>query len=247
MRWLTLTLVGAVLVVGCSDDVSKRTLSGTLDVPWSGTSGSRVVVAMSTSGHVFHAPIASDGRFRIALPVGATYMLRFANATSSPQMYHAFAVLASARPAGTTHWITLTRGAPIALGHVGGPTAVAGVRDDDAAKSEADAEPDDGVEDDGAETCTGGALPDVESEHDALDDVDSDDDGVADSSDTEDGRPACTSATSDGGDCSLSDDQERDDESEHDGSCGPGAGGIGSGGTAGAPGGSGGAGGGPPV
>ena len=226
-RMLAITIT-TVLTTGCSQTPPTRAISGQLDVTQFHLAGAQVV-AMSSSGRVFRAAVSPTGSFRIVLPTHATYTLRFANATSSPQLFDAFAQLAPAKLGGTrTHWITLTEGADISLGKIGkvgtvGPVAT--LRDDG---SSGESETESGEEDDGAEACdlsSGSDMEDVESEHDALDDVDSDHDGVADSSDSSDDRDACASASDDGDDCRLTDGQEHDDDSEHDNACSGGTGG----------------------
>ncbi|HJZ88582.1 MAG TPA: hypothetical protein VKN99_25590 [Polyangia bacterium] len=224
-----------------------RLITGHLDVAHYHLAGAQVV-AMSSSGHVFRAPIAqATGAFRIALPVGSTYMLRFANTTASRRLFDAFAVLAPMRPTGVrTHWVTLTAGRPIDLGRIAKagtltsqtlqPLDDGGGGDDSADNDSADHD-NDGEEDDDADACDlddGADMEDADSERDILDDTDSDQDGVADSQDSSDDRPACTSARDDGDDCELNDDQENDDERDDDAPCNSGGGGgAGSGGGGG--------------
>ena len=233
-----LALSTAVIVLtACAQDRPTRAISGQLDVAQFHLSGAQVV-AMSSSGRVFRAAVSpTTGAFRIVLPTGSTYTLRFANTTTSPRLYDAFAVLAPVKAGGTrTHWITLTPGAEIQLGKIGKPGTIGPTATLRSEGSDAGAESENGEEDDGAEACDvshGSDMEEVDSEHDALDDTDSDHDGVADSQDSSDDRAACASASDEGDDCRLTDDEEHEDESHHDGSC---SGSTGGGGPAPVPG-----------
>jgi hypothetical protein len=237
MRKLMIPILAAVAAVGCSS--STRTVSGQLDLTQMYPTNAQVV-AISSSGHVFRAPIAASGAFSISLPTQASYTIRFANATSVAQRFDAFATLAPRRAGVSTHWFTLTSGAAIQLGRVARPgttaakttagltTASDGV--DDGSSDSADDKGE--QEDDGAEACdlSGGTDDaDVESDHDVNDDVDSDHDGTPDSMDTHDDRNTCSTASQDG--CKLSDDESKELDDDADKSCTAG----GSGGSTGTP------------
>ncbi|MGZ3427039.1 MAG: hypothetical protein ACXVCV_10345 [Polyangia bacterium] len=226
-------LIAAVAAVGCSS--GSRTVSGQLDLTQMRPANAQVV-AISSAGHVFRAPIAASGAFSISLPTQASYTIRFANATNVANRFDSFATLAPRRAGVSTHWFALTSGAAINLGRVAraGTTAAAKTS---AGLSTASDGADDGSsgsaesgeqEDDGAEACdlSGGAdTADVESDHDLNDAVDSDQDGTPDSMDSKDDRATC--ATKSGGDCALSDDESKELDDDADHSCTAGGGGTG--------------------
>src|SRR5689334_1066359 len=173
----------AVATFGCSS--GSRTVSGTLDLTQMHPTNAQVV-AISSTGRVFRAPIAANGAFTISLPTQTNYTIRFANATNVAGRYDAFATLAPHRAGATTHWFTLTSGGAIQLGVVarvgtgvkaaGGLSTLSDGADDSSGSESADESE---HEDDGAEACdlSGGQDDaDVESEHDVNDSVDSDHD-----------------------------------------------------------------------
>lgn len=237
MRTLMISLM-ALALGGCSSS-STRTVSGQLDVTQMRLANAQVV-AISSTGRVFRAPIASSGAFNIALPTHASYTLRFANATNSAGRYDAFATLTPQRPSGATHWFTMTSGAPINLGLVsragttapraagGLSTASDGTGSDSGADSSGMSSGE--QEDDGAEACdlSGGSDDaDVESENDLNASVDSDHDGTPDSAD-DNNDAMCSSAGSSGDDCEVSDSEGKDlDESADQPCTGGGAGSTG--------------------
>lgn len=240
MRTLMVSLM-ALALGGCSSS-NTRTVSGQLDLTQMRLSNAQVV-AISSTGRVFRAPIASSGAFNIALPTHASYTLRFANATTAASRYDAFATLTPHRPSGATHWFTMTAGANINLGLVSraGTTAprAAGGLSTASDPSGTDSGDSSGMssgeqEDDGAEACdlSGGSDDaDVESQNDVNASVDSDHDGTPDSAD--DNNDATCSAAGDSGsgdDCEVSDSEAKDLDESADQPCS--GGGIAGGSTA---------------
>ncbi len=236
MRNLIIPIL-ALAAVGCSSS-GTRTVSGQLDLtqmqPVNGQ-----VVAISSAGHVFRAPISATGAFNISLPTNAHYTLRFSNATNVQGRFDTFATLAARRGGATTHWFNLTSGAAIQLGRVaraGTVTQTASglhtASDDGSGDGESGQAGDQGEhEDDNAQACdlSGGQDDiDVESEHDVNDQVDTDKDGKPDSMD--DGKTTSCASKSDEG-CELSDNETKELDDEADQSCGGG----GSGGGGGSP------------
>lgn len=235
MRKLIFTFIATVAAAGCSSGAS-RTVSGQLNLAQMSPVNAQVV-AISSAGRVFRAPVAANGAFSISLPVNATYTMRFANATNVAGRYDAFATLAPRRTGATTHWFTMTPGAAIQLGTVGRPgttaTSASGLRPaSDGSSDGSDGSMTSGEqEDDSAEACdlSGGADDiDVESDHDLNADVDSDHDGTPDEIDSHDDRAMCSSATS-SDDCALSDNEAKELDDDADKSCT--AGGSGGGGA----------------
>jgi hypothetical protein len=231
MRKLILPLAGAFALAGCSGASDTRTISGQLDVSTLHLSNP-YVVALSSAGRVFRAPIATNGTFRITLPAHASYSLRFANGTAAAGRYDTFAVLAVRKVGGSSHWFTLTPGASISIGQVGKVSTnssglgTASTGADDGAEG-ADTEQE--QEDDSAQACdlSGGSdETDLESEHDLNDDVDSDHDGTPDSmeSASSDHRADCGSKSDDGEDCKLSDSDEQELDSDAEQACTTGGG-----------------------
>lgn len=227
MKKLVLALF---VIAGCSSPT--RTITGQLDTTQMSLAGAKVV-ARSSAGRVFTAPIAANGSFSIALPTRATYTMRFANSTSTPRFYDVFATLAARRPSRTTHWFTLTPGATVALGRVAragvvaathsGLTALSDGSGDDSGKADDKGE----HEDDGAEACDvdqGKDDADVESDHDVNDDVSSNKDGVADSKEDDHSRATCASATSGDDKCELDDREEKELDDDADKPCSGGGG-----------------------
>ncbi len=215
MTSMKFLMISMCFVAACSATPSQatRSISGKLD-PRFHLSGAKVV-AMSNAKHVFVAPIAADGTFHLALPVGGKYSLHFANSTASPTLLDEFARLSVTRGATQVHWFTITAGANIDLGLVGslGKAGLARDGGDDSADDGSD----DGEEHDDEDTCDlsgGGDDEDVDCEHDPGDDCDADHDGTPDSADDSDDSPECATATDDGDDCHLSGDEE--DECDHD-------------------------------
>lgn len=237
MRPLLASVALLACVAGCSSS-STRTVSGQLSLTQLHPVNAQVV-AISSAGRVFRAPIAANGSFSISLPTNATYTMRFANATTAANRYDAFATLAPRTPSGSTHWFTLTSGGTIRLGLVSrvGTTAkaTAGLQTQ---SDGSDSEGSDGAEageqeDDGAEACdlSGGSDDaDVDSDHDLNDDVDSDHDGTPDAADTHDDRATCASKGDD--DCSLDGDEEKELDDDANQSCSGGGGGATDGGPA---------------
>lgn len=240
MRTLMIPLMALATLGGCSSSGS-RTVSGQLDLTQMRLQNAQVV-AISSGGRVFRAPIAQTGSFRISLPEHTRYTIRFANATNVANRYDAFATLTAHRPAGATHWFTLTSGGAINLGLVsragttapraagGLSTASDGSGDDSGDSSETDSGE---QEDDGAEACdvSGGSDDaDVESANDVNDSVDSDHDGTPDAAD--DSNDALCSAAATGGDddCEVSDSEGKDLDESADQPCT--GGGLGGGATA---------------
>jgi hypothetical protein len=232
MRKLMIPVAGAFALAGCSGSSTTRTLSGQLDVSTLHLSNPQIV-AISSSGRVYRAPIAANGAFQITLPAHATYSLRFANSTTAAERFDTFAILAVHKVGGTSHWFTLTPGAPILMGRVaqagtaaaassGLSTASTGETESDGADQESE------QEDDGAEACDlslGQDQADVESEHDVNDDVDSDHDGTPDSKESAaaDDRESCAFKSDDGESCKLGDDQEHELDSDAQQPCASGA------------------------
>ena len=193
------------------------------------------VVAISSTGRAFRAPIAQNGAFSLSLPTHASYTLRFANATSVANRYDAFATLTPHRPSGATHWFTLTDGGAIDLGLVSraaAGTARPASQLSTASDSAGDGSSSSGMdgsgeqEDDGAEACdlSGGSDDaDVASQHDVNDAVDSDHDGTPDSVDTKDdatcSSAGATSSSGGGDDCELSDSESKDLDESADQPC----------------------------
>jgi len=219
MRKLMLSLM-ALALGGCSSS-DTRTVSGQLDLTQMRLSNAQVV-AISSTGRVFRAPIASSGAFNIALPTHASYTLRFANATNVAGRYDAFATLTPYRPSGATHWFTMTSGAAIDLGLVSraGTTAPRGVGGLSTASDGSGSDSGDSSsgmssgeqEDDGAEACdvSGGSDDaDVASQNDVNDSVDTDHDGTPDSAD-DNNSAMCSTAGSSGDDCEVSDSEGKD-------------------------------------
>ncbi|MCU1280976.1 MAG: hypothetical protein JWM53_4522 [bacterium] len=231
MRKLMIPIIAAVAAMGCSS--GTRTVSGQLDLTQMHPTNAQVV-AISSAGHVFRAPIAANGAFSISLPTQASYTIRFANATNVAQRFDAFATLAPRRAGVSTHWFALTSGAAIQLGRVARPGTAAvkpsaglSTASDGADDGSSDGAGEQGEqEDDGAEACdlSGGADDaDVESDHDVNDAVDSDNDGTPDSVDTQDDRSTCGTKSDDG--CKLSDDESKELDDDADKSCTAGGGG----------------------
>ena len=225
MQKLMLSIVAAGALVGCSS--GSRTVSGQLDLTQMHPTNAQVI-AISSAGHVFRAPVAASGAFSISLPTQASYTIRFANATSVANRFDAFATLAPLRNGATTHWFTLTDGAAIQLGSVtrvaaaaktaSGLTTLSDGTDDSSGGN--DSAGDSEQEDDSAEACdlSGGQDDaDVESAHDVNDDVDSDHDGTPDSVDTDDSRATCAAMTD--SNCKLSDDEAKELDDGADKSC----------------------------
>lgn len=224
----TLVLVG---LFGCSSGPASRALSGQVDTSQVQVTSAQIV-ARSAGGRVFHAPIAPDGSFKLSLPVNERYSIRFANATTDPKFFDVFSVLTSTRANGLrTHWYTLTPGNDISLGRISRTTAAVGATAPSATTSGTlgyASESDDVAEyeDDEVEACDiddGQDQIEVESEHDLLDDVDSDRDGTADSIDAEDDRDECTAGNvSD--DCETDDAEEQELDDDFDAPCADGGG-----------------------
>jgi hypothetical protein len=219
----TLVLLG---MIGCSSGPgTPRALSGQIDTAQVQLTNARVI-ARSAAGRVFHAPIAADGTFKLSLPTNERYSIRFANATTNPKFFDAFAVLTSTRANGLrTHWYTLTPGGDISLGRVSrAPAAFGGAT----ASSTASDTPDDSEdpaeqeEDDEVEVCDvddGQDQVEVEGEHDLLDDVDSDRDGTSDSVDSDDDRDECTASNVSDDDCETSEAEEQELDDDSDAAC----------------------------
>ncbi|MCC7383317.1 MAG: hypothetical protein IT384_15885 [Deltaproteobacteria bacterium] len=77
-------------LVACSS--SERTIQGQVDRGSFRLSAAQVV-AISTTGDTRRAALDAEGRFSIALPIGQTYELRFANSTRSAGVVDQFAYL----------------------------------------------------------------------------------------------------------------------------------------------------------
>jgi len=217
MRPLLASIAMLACAAGCSSS-STRTVSGQLDLTQLRPVNAQVV-AISSAGRVFRAPIATNGSFSISLPTNATYTMRFANATTAASRYDAFATLAPRTATGSKHWFTLTSGGANQLGLVSRagttakPSAGLLTQSDGSDTEGSDSAESGEQEDDGAEACdlSGGQDDaDVESAHDVADDVDSDHDGTPDSSDTTDNRAVCASKSDDGEQCKMSDDDEKE-------------------------------------
>jgi hypothetical protein len=234
MRTLLVPITALLLAAGCSSG-STRTVSGQLDLTQMHPQNAQVL-AISSSGRVFRAPISATGSFAISLPTNAKYTLRFANATNVASRYDAFATLKPRRAAGAqTHWFAVTSGSAINLGRVGRVGTLtpqtAGIKPqsdgaDDTQEGADDQSGDDGQEDDGASACdvqNGQDDVDVESENDVNDSADSDKDGQPDSVDTDNNNGTCNVATQDG-ECELNDDQGQELDDEADKSCTTGGG-----------------------
>ncbi len=238
MRILMASLM-ALALGGCSSS-GTRTVSGQLDLTQMRLQNAQVV-AISSGGRVFRAPIAQNGSFSLALPTHASYSLRFANATNVAGRYDAFATLTAHRPSGATHWFTMTAGGAINLGLVSraGTTAPKGVGGlstaSDGTGSDGSGDSSSGMssgeqEDDGAEACdvSGGSDDaDVASQNDVNDAVDSDHDDTPDSADSSDAT--CSASSASGDDCEVSDSEGKDLDESADQPCS--GGGVG-GGTA---------------
>jgi hypothetical protein len=197
---MRITLAVLAIAAGCSG--STRTVSGQLDLttlrPQNGQ-----VVAISSTGQKYRAPISASGAFSIALPANGSYSLRFANATSAAGLYDTFAVLSSARTG--KHWFTLGAGGAISLGNITRPAGSTpsglGTLSESDGSDGSEMEKDDGSEDDGAEVCdleNGKDETAVTSDHDVADD----DKGELDDSSSkelDDGAEKPCSAGGDGG------------------------------------------------
>ena len=219
--------LATLALFGCSSG-STRTIAGQLDLTQMRPVNAQVI-ARSSTGHAYVAPIGADGSFRITLPTHATYSMRFANATSTAKLYDAFATLAARRPAGNTHWFTLTPGATISLGRVAragaaspaakGPLTTASDSSENGAQDSGEQGEN---EDDGAAACdlaAGKDEADVESDHDVNDDVSSNKDGVADSKESDDSRATCSSKNDDGDKCALDDGEKQELDADADKMC----------------------------
>ena len=219
MRSLILSLM-ALSIGGCSSSAT-RSVSGQLDLTQMRLSSAQVV-AISSTGRVYRAPIAQNGAFSITLPTHAAYSLRFANSTNVPERFDAFATLAPHRPGGATHWFTLTAGGDINLGLVSRATAGAArptsgltTLSDPSGSGDSSSGMNGEQEDDSAEACdvSGGSDDaDVESQNDLNDSVDSNHNGTPDSADTS-SDASCSAADttgSSGDDCEVSDSQGKE-------------------------------------
>ncbi len=238
MRTLMISLM-ALALGGCSSS-GTRTVSGQLDLTQMRLQNAQVV-AISSGGRVFRAPIAQNGNFSIALPTHASYTIRFANATNVASRYDAFATLTAHRPSGATHWFTMTSGGAINLGLVSragttAPKSAGGLStaSDPSGSDSGDSGMSSGEqEDDGAEACdvSGGSDDaDVDSQNDVNDSVDSDHDGTPDSADSSnDATCSASGGSSSGDDCEVSDSEGKDLDESADQPCS--GGGVG-GGTA---------------
>jgi hypothetical protein len=232
----SLFLGAALVAAGCSNGVEQRTLAGRVDTTALRLDNAQVI-AVAASGRTFRAPIDKSGAFSIALPVAATYTIRFANGTTDPTRFDAFGTLVVTSAGGArSRYLTLTSGPTIALGRVSiagtttsSPTSGSGLgtasdsgssSDDDGRSSSEDHADDSGHEDDDAEVCDlSGGKDDVEleAEHDPGHDCDADHDGKMDADDDHDDRQACASKNDD--DCAHSDAQEQELDDDHDAPC----------------------------
>ncbi len=225
----TSCLAGICALAACSSgvDSSQRALSGRIDVTQVRLLGGPAI-ATARNGRVFRAPISATGDFRLMLPVGAQYTIRFANATTSAKTFDSFAVLAVRASRHAFNW---TAGTDVSLGRVGHGVATTllqpahegsggGGSSDEGGDSAGGGDEGDGdgkcVEDDQSQACDlsqGMDEVEVDSEHDLLADVDSDGDGQCDAQDNQDDRPTCGSSDSamGGDDC-----KEGDDDGEHE-------------------------------
>jgi len=238
MRTLTIASLMAFALGGCSSS-GTRTVSGQLDLTQMRLSNAQVV-AISSTGRVFRAPIAQSGAFSISLPTHTSYSIRFANATNVAGRYDAFATLTARRPSGATHWFTLTSGSAINVGLVSragtaAPRPAGGLStaSDPAGGSDSSGMDSGEQEDDSAEACdvSGGSDDaDVESQNDVNDAVDSDHDGTPDSAD-DNNSAMCSSASSSGDDCEVSDSESKDLDESADQPCSGGGLGTGAGST----------------
>lgn len=218
MRTLMISLI-ALSLGGCSSSAT-RSVSGQLDLTQMRLSNAQVV-AISSTGRVFRAPIAQNGTFSIALPAHAAYTMRFANATNVPERFDAFATLTPHRPSGATHWFTLTPGGNINLGLVSRaaagaarPTSGLTTMSDPSESGDSSSGMSGEQEDDGADACdvsSGSDDADVQSQNDLNDSVDSNHDGTPDSADTSSDATCSASANTSGGDdCEVSDSQGKE-------------------------------------
>lgn len=209
---------------GNSPSSNQRALSGRID-----TAKLRLVnaqaIAQAADGRVFRAPVSSAGDFRLVLPVGVKYTIRFANSTTNATRFDSFAVLSVGAGKHAFNW---TAGSELAVGRVG--SGAAGLGLGTASEHEGSAESGDDsssggddqcIEDDEVEACdlsNGADEIEVECEHDILASVDTDDDGISDRDDDHDDRNSCSTTSAADDDCSMGDEmeQEHDDEMEHE-------------------------------
>jgi hypothetical protein len=78
---------GLLLSMGCSSPEPGRMISGQLMLSAYGSSlGQPLLIARPANGRSFAVPVASSGRFRIEVPVGARYQLLVASRLSSGQL-----------------------------------------------------------------------------------------------------------------------------------------------------------------
>jgi hypothetical protein len=230
----SISIASLCLVAACSGgvDSSQRALNGTVDTAQMKLVNAQAV-ATARDGRVFVAPISATGAFRMVLPTGTQYTLRFANATSAANLYDSFAVLA-VRPG--RYVFSWTPGAEVSLGRVGIGTVASGLKpaseesesgSSSGSASSGSGEKEDGgscKEDDEAKACDlaqGKDEVEVESDDDMLAEVDTDHDGVSDAEDSKDDRPECTamSMTQKDDDCQGNEDDEKEMDDEHSTSC----------------------------
>ena len=231
MRTWMISLMALATLGGCSSS-STRTVSGQLDLTQMRLQNAQVV-AISSSGRVFRAPITQTGNFSIALPTHTSYTLRFANATNVSGRYDAFATLTTHRPSGATHWFAMTAGSAIQLGLVSragttAPRAAGGLATASDGTGSDGGDSSSGMEsgeqeDDGAEACdvSGGSDDaDVESANDVNEAVDSDHDGTPDATDDSNDATCSAAGSSSGGDdCEVSDSEGKDLDESADQPC----------------------------
>lgn len=222
-----------VFAVACSS--SERIVEGQLAQGKFSLSNAQVI-ALSSDGTTYRSPVAADGTFSVALPVGGEYSLRFANTTQRAGTYDAFAVLVSRDVTGLAYRrFKVTAGAAINLGQVypiGTKSAGLSAASDDEAEDDADSSGDDGDSDsdssggdddtsegDVEHACDLGGGDDVtvvESENGLLANVDSDEDGVSDAEDTDEGATSCDDTESDSEDADSDTDNDNDSDMNAD-------------------------------
>ncbi|MBK6685737.1 MAG: hypothetical protein IPG45_14800 [Deltaproteobacteria bacterium] len=88
----TYSSAAILLLLATACGANERTVRGQLATDQFALSGAQAV-AVDEAGQTYRVPVAADGRFQVALPVGKTYQVRFANSTNRPGVYDAFAVL----------------------------------------------------------------------------------------------------------------------------------------------------------
>jgi hypothetical protein len=122
MRAQTLSLLSALVIVGCSSTPSSspsstRAVTGTLSAR-SYALDNPVVLAESSDNRLFVATLTADGHFQLNLPPNVAYRLTLANSTATPGVYAAVARVNWPLETGPGRWAVLGDGATLDLGTV---------------------------------------------------------------------------------------------------------------------------------